>query len=82
MKNLVLAVFCASLLWTGYSAAQPSGKLAYPPAARDKVMDSYFGTKVPAPYQWMENLDNPALHKWVAEENDLTDAYLAKIPVR
>ncbi|MGH8414815.1 MAG: S9 family peptidase, partial [Gammaproteobacteria bacterium] len=82
MKNLVLAAFCASLLWTGYSAAQPSGKLAYPAAARDKVVDNYFGTKVPAPYQWMENLDNPALHKWVAEENDLTDAYLAKIPVR
>lgn len=54
----------------------------YPVAHRDSTVDSYFGTKVPVPYQWMENLTDPALHKWVAAENKLTDAYLAKIPLR
>ncbi len=82
MKNLVLAVFCACLLWTGSLVAQPSGKLAYPAATRDSTVDVYFGTKVPAPYQWMEDLNNPTLHKWVEAENAVTDAYLAKIPAR
>ena len=40
------------------------------------------GTRVPAPYRWMENMQSAALHRWVAAENRLTDAYLAKIPVR
>jgi prolyl oligopeptidase len=30
----------------------------------------------------MENMRSPALHRWVAAENQLTDGYLAKIPVR
>ncbi|HEX5340788.1 MAG TPA: prolyl oligopeptidase family serine peptidase [Gammaproteobacteria bacterium] len=62
-------------------AAAPA-KLAYPDAARDKVIDNYFGTKVPAPYQWMENLNDPAVAKWVDAENKLTFAYLDKIPER
>ncbi|MGH8149123.1 MAG: prolyl oligopeptidase family serine peptidase, partial [Steroidobacteraceae bacterium] len=46
------------------------------------TVDVYFGTRVPAPYQWMENMNDPALHRWVAAENALTSAYLARIPVR
>jgi prolyl oligopeptidase len=45
-------------------------------------VDVYFGTRVPAPYQWMENLESPELHTWVEAENRVTDAYLDKIPVR
>jgi prolyl oligopeptidase len=66
---------------TNTSATQRNG-LAYPMPNRDKTVDTYFGTKVSAPYQWMENLNSPKLHRWVAAENKLTDAYLAKIPVR
>ncbi|MGH9434452.1 MAG: S9 family peptidase, partial [Terriglobia bacterium] len=62
--------------------AAPSTPLHYPQAQSGKTVDNYFGTQVPAPYQWMENLDSPALKQWVAAENELTDAYLAKIPVR
>ncbi|MGH8427526.1 MAG: prolyl oligopeptidase family serine peptidase [Gammaproteobacteria bacterium] len=64
------------------AVAAPSAPLHYPQAQRGKTVDNYFGTQVPAPYQWMENLDSPALKQWVAAENKLTDAYLAKIPVR
>src|SRR5579885_3011844 len=62
--------------------AAPPSKLAYPQARRDNVVDDYFGTKVPAPYQWMEDLNSPELAKWVAEENKLTFAYLDNIPER
>lgn len=63
-------------------AQTPQQKLVYPVAHKDNTVDTYFGTKVPVPYQWMENLTSPQLKKWVAAENKLTDAYLAKIPVR
>ncbi len=57
-------------------------KLVYPPAHRDATVDTYFGVNVPAPYQWMEDLDSPALEEWVEEENTLTSSYLSKIPIR
>ena len=82
MKIFALAIVSASLCWAGTSVAQPAGKLAYPAAKRDNTVDVYFGTKVPAPYQWMENLESPELHKWVAAENRITETYLAGIPVR
>ena len=82
MKKLALAIFSASLCLAGTSVAQPAAKLDYPVAKRDSTVDVYFGTKVPAPYQWMENLESPELHKWVAAENQITEAYLARIPVR
>lgn len=68
----------------GSPEARPAetSKLAYPPADRDSIVDDYFGTKVPVPYQWMENLENPALEKWVQAENELTFAYLEKVPIR
>ncbi len=65
------------------SAAAPApAALEYPPARRDSIVDTYFGTNVPAPYQWMENLDSPAVQQWVEAENALTFAYLEKVPVR
>jgi len=59
-----------------------SHELKYPVAHRDNTVDTYFGAKVPAPYQWMENLSSPALNQWVDAENKLADNYLAGIPVR
>jgi prolyl oligopeptidase len=77
LSAAVLAALSAAAL-----AQVPAQKPDYPVAHRDNTVDNYFGTRVPAPYQWMENLASPALHKWVAAENKLTDDYLAKIPVR
>ncbi len=65
----------------GEGPAAPAG-LDYPKAHRDAIVDTYFGTKVPAPYQWMEHLNSPQVKRWVGEENRLTDAYLARIPLR
>ena len=60
----------------------PPQKLSYPAAHRDNTVDTYFGTKVPAPYQWMENLHQSATAHVGDAENKLTDDYLARIPVR
>ena len=56
--------------------------LRYPKARRAAIVDTYFGTKVPAPYQWMEDLNGPAVKRWVTAENRVTDSYLAKLPLR
>lgn len=75
----VLAALVAPVL---AQQASPPQKLSYPAAHRDTTVDTYFGTKVPAPYQWMDDLTSPQLHAWVDAENKVTDDYLAKIPVR
>src|SRR5581483_11104551 len=81
MKRIALSL--AVLLATALAAlADPPTKLTYPQPRRDNTVDNYFGTKVPAPYQWMENLNSPELAKWVAEENKVTFAYLDQIPER
>ncbi len=79
----------ASLAFAGaaaaaFSQAAPAVKTmpSYPPAHRDSMVNTYFGTKVAAPYQWMEDLGSPALKQWVEAENALTASYLEKVPVR
>lgn len=80
LRLLSIAVLAA--LSTAALAQASAQKSDYPVAHRDDTVDTYFGTRVPAPYQWMDNLTNPDLRTWVDAENKLTDAYLAKIPVR
>ena len=79
LYTTVLAALTVPALAQGTS---PQQKLAYPMARKGNAIDTYFGTRVPAPYQWMENLTDPRLRQWVKAENALTNAYLAKIPVR
>ncbi|WP_406666728.1 prolyl oligopeptidase family protein [Gallaecimonas sp. GXIMD1310] len=61
--------------------APKAAALVYPQAHTDNQVDDYFGTKVAAPYRWMEQ-DSPALAQWVSEEKALTEQYLEQIPVR
>ena len=83
MKNITFVLMSTLLLWAASAAAQPTHeKLAYPATSRDDVVNNYFGTKVAAPYEWMENLDSPAVKQWVDDENKLTFSYLDKIPQR
>jgi len=82
MLRALSVLTVAALLALTACKSRSSHELKYPVAHRDDTVDTYFGTKVPASYQWMENLTSPALHQWVDAENQLTDNYLAKIPVR
>lgn len=83
MKTAAPALASILLLATATSIASPArGMPHYPFAPRDNIVSDYFGTRVPAPYRWMEDMHSPALHQWVDAENRLTDGYLAKIPVR
>ena len=57
-------------------------KVSYPTTVRGSTVDDYFGTKVPAPYRWMEDLDSKEVAGWVAAENRVSLDYLAKLPMR
>jgi prolyl oligopeptidase len=57
-------------------------KVSYPATQKGDVVEDYFGTKVPAPYQWMEDLDSKPVADWIAAENKVTFDYLAKLPMR
>jgi prolyl oligopeptidase len=88
MKSRFAAVAAAFLIEAArVGRAQPTDaarapKLDYPQARRDESADVYFGTRVPDPYRWMEDLDSPGVKEWVDAENKVTFGYLDKIPVR
>jgi prolyl oligopeptidase len=56
--------------------------LTYPHARRGDDADDYFGTTVPDPYRWMEDLDSPEVIAWREAQNALTFSYLARLPLR
>ncbi len=75
--------FTLCILFVGVTViGQARQSVQYPETRRDTIVDNYFGTMVPAPYQWMEDQNSKELESWVEAENKLTFAYLDKIPVR
>ncbi|HEY1993820.1 MAG TPA: S9 family peptidase, partial [Edaphobacter sp.] len=63
-------------------AAETTLELAYPSARTVEQTDDYFGTTVSDPYRWMEDVDSAELKTWIDAENELTQRYLAQVPVR
>ena len=77
MKKLLLVLIIASFAVSGYAQ-----KLVYPEARKVDHTDEYFGTKVADPYRWMEDDKSDEIKDWVKKENEVTFAYLDKIPYR
>src|SRR5262245_58352817 len=77
----VVAAFSAAL--TGcQQAAVPTATMTYPTTKKGDLVDDYFGTKVPDPYRWMEDLDSKEVAEWVADQNRVSFDYLGKLPMR
>ena len=74
----------AALLVAAAAACQPTPQptMTYPTTSQRDVVDDYFGTKVPDPYRWMEDLDAPEVADWVAAQNRVTFDYLDTLPMR
>ena len=79
-RAIFLSVFCCALVLIviGVSAQ----KLQYPMTRKVDHVDDYHGTKVPAPYRWLEDDNSAETAKWVEEQNKVTFSYLEKIPYR
>jgi prolyl oligopeptidase len=56
--------------------------IQYPSTQKVDVKDTYFGTVVEDPYRWLEDDRSAETAEWVKAQNQLTFAYLAKLPFR
>ena len=67
---------------TAQTQAAPA--IAYPQAKTVDVVEDHFGTKVADPYRWLENdvRNDPQVEAWVTAENQVTDRFLASLPLR
>jgi prolyl oligopeptidase len=83
MKNYPLLL--AALLAASQAGAQAlvtTKTLPYPQTRKVDTVTTYFGTKVPDPYRWLENDQSADTKTWVQAENKVTQDYLGKIPYR
>src|SRR5947208_2751427 len=65
-----------------FLCAQTLPRLNYPPAPKTDQVDDYHGTKIADPYRSLEDADAVSTQKWVEQENELTFAWLGKVPGR
>jgi len=92
-RKTLSAPLALALLMSTPTAAQaadaagtpvPTSGIAYPDTARGDTVDPQFGIDVADPYRWLEDdvRVNPKVAAWVADQNKITDAYLATLPGR
>ena len=80
MKKQILTVIVMAFMISCNGPMEK--KIEYPLTKKDDVADTYFGTKVPDPYRWLEDDRSEETAAWVKEQNKVTFAYLEAIPYR
>lgn len=65
-----------------FSACNIKEKVNYPESMKTDVTDTYFGEEVADPYRWLEEDTSAATAAWVEAQNEITFAYLERIPFR
>ena len=79
----IVTVLAAFVFLAGSSTlVGPALAAEYPVTQKILVTDEYHGVKVTDDYRWLENGDDPAVKKWLAEENAYTRAFLDALPDR
>ena len=84
MRRAILAALFVATAPVAAIAQDAMPKLTYPATPKVDQVDEQFGVKVADPYRWLENdvRTDPKVAAWVAEQNKVTDAYLATLPGR
>jgi prolyl oligopeptidase len=77
MKKTILIM---AITTTGISFGQ--NNIKYPETKKGETIDTYFETKVSNPYRWLEDDKSAETGAWVKAQNEVTYAYLDKIPFR
>jgi prolyl oligopeptidase len=67
---------------TTMASSDQKKSTSYPKTKKEGTVDTYFGTNVADPYRWLEDDKSPETGAWVDAQNEVTNAYLAKIPYR
>src|SRR5271154_5568444 len=81
MKNILFFAYLAAM-FACTNTAELSTTQKYPPTKKVDTVTNYFGAKVADPYRWLENDTTKETKQWVKDENEVTFAYLHKIPYR
>ncbi|GGF17082.1 prolyl oligopeptidase family serine peptidase [Hymenobacter cavernae] len=84
MKRRFIALAALALSSQAYAQYTQTAikTLPYPQAKKVDTVNTYFGTKVPDPYRWLENDQSADTKAWVQAENKVTQSYLGQIPYR
>jgi len=84
MKKLVSSIFIAAAIVSCNKTENTNmqEKLTYPETRKDSVVDVYFGEQIADTYRWLEDDLSEETAAWVKAENEVTFAYLDKIPFR
>ena len=82
MKNVLLLLFLATFFISCNSNKDQSMKINYPKTVKKPVIDNYFDTKIVDNYRWLEDDRSEDTKKWVKAQNEVTFAFLDKIPFR
>jgi len=84
MKKIVSSIFIAALIVSCNKNQNTDTEIEiiYPETRKDSIVDIYFGQEILDPYRWLENDLSEETAAWVKAENEVTFAYLDKIPFR
>ena len=80
MKKQILTITLMAIIISCNGPVK--NKIKYPVTKKGDVVDTYFGTKVPDPYRWLEDDKSVETAEWVKEQNKVTFKYLEAIPYR
>lgn len=53
--------------------------VSYPATRRQECVEVIHNISVDDPYRWLEDLNSQATQNWIAEQNEVTQAYLAQL---
>ncbi|MCC2644420.1 MAG: hypothetical protein K0R94_198 [Burkholderiales bacterium] len=65
---------------SGSSTKNNTNSFNYPITPTVNVVNNYFGTLIPDPYQWLESTTSPNVLSWVNEQNNFTQKYFDMLP--
>jgi len=75
-RSILTALICLAM------APHPGLAGGPPPARKEPVTDTYFGTSIVDNYRWMEQVDSPEMKEWLKGQADYTNDVIHRIPGR
>lgn len=79
---VTLAAGLAVSVAMGGTASAAADVAPPPPTATGSVVDTIQGVRIPDPYRWLEDRDDPRVQAWSDAQNARTRAYLDALPDR
>jgi len=82
MRRMHLFALALVVIALNTNCRLPIAKVNYPETRKENVVDILHDIAVPDPYRWLEDDNAPETEAWVKAQNEVTFAYLDRIPER